>query len=284
MNIPFRKTGPKLWLNPWLHLLLIFTIFFLFSCRTQKQVQYLQGSFDTVALSQINIPEPVIQKGDLIGITVYSDNPAATMIFNQQMSNNPSSTTFTPGAALSSSIGSGSQIMPGYLVDNQGNIQMQNLGSVHVDGLNKTQLSALLQEKLLKFLKNPYCTIRFLNYKVTVLGEVLRQGVYTIPGEKVNILEALGMAGDLTLYGLKDSIMVIREINGRRTFGTLDVSNPQLLLSPYYYLQQNDIVIVKANPKKPTVSDQTVTRNLAMVATLATIVTSLGVLLNIFLR
>ncbi|MFT3703605.1 MAG: polysaccharide biosynthesis/export family protein [Agriterribacter sp.] len=248
-------------------------------------MQYLQGPFDTAALSQLNIPEPIIQKGDLIGITVYSDNPEATAIYNQQMSNVQSASgAFTTGAILSGSVGSASQTVPGYLVDVQGNIQIQNLGPVHAEGLTKAGLGALLQEKLSKYLKNPYCSIKFLNYKITVLGEVNRQGVYNIPGEKTNILEALGMAGDFTLFGLKDSIMVIREVNGKRTFGMLDVSNPKILISPYYYLQQNDIIIVKSNPKKPTVSDQTTARNLTIVATIATIVTSLGVLLNIILK
>ena len=98
MNIPFRKTGPKLWLNLWLVILFILPIL-LFSCKTQKQVQYLQGSFDTAALSQINIPEPIIQKGDLIGITAYSDNPELTMIYNQQMNTSFGSTSVQGGSS-----------------------------------------------------------------------------------------------------------------------------------------------------------------------------------------
>lgn len=254
----------------------------LFSCRTTKPVQYLQGPIDTAALSQVNIPEPVIQKGDLIGITVYSDNPEATSSFNQQMNTsllpNAISGAGTDGATVTA--GTASQSMPGYLVDAKGNIRFQSLGELHVEGFTKAELEDRLKEKLAKYLMNPYCNIRFLNYKFTMLGEVTRQGVYTIPGERISILEALGMAGDINMFGLKDSIIVVRETNGKRNFGYLDVSNPEVFTSPYYYLQQNDIVIVKASPKKPDISEQTASRNLARVATITTILVSLSILLT----
>lgn len=245
-------------------------------------MQYLQGPFDTAALSQVNIPEPVIQKGDLIGITVFSDNAEASAAFNQQMTATilPSAETSTAG--LSGGLGQASATMPGYLVDAKGNIRFQSLGVLHVEGMTRAGLEESLKDKLTPYLKNPYCNIRFLNYKFTMLGEVTRQGVYSIPNEKISILEALGMAGDITLYGEKDSIMIIREMNGKRIFGYLDVSTPQVILSPYYYLRQNDIVIVKANPKKPTISEQTATRRLATVATITSILVSLSLLFSRF--
>lgn len=257
----------------------------LFSCRTAKPVQYLQGPIDTAALSQVNIPEPVIQKGDLVGITVYSDNPEATASFNQQMTTsllpNAISGAGTDGATVTA--GTASPSMPGYLVDAKGNIRFQSLGELHVEGLTKAGLEDMLKEKLAKYLMNPYCNIRFLNYKFTMLGEVTRQGVYSIPGERISILEALGMAGDISMFGLKDSIIVVRETNGKRNFGYLDVSNPEVFTSPYYYLQQNDIVIVKANPKKPDVSEQSANRNFARAATISSILLSLTlVLVQIF--
>lgn len=252
----------------------------LLSCRTARPVQYLQGPIDTAAFSRISLPEPLIQKGDLIGITVYSDNPEATAIFNQQMN-----TTLASGATSGAgTAGVTSQSMPGYLVDANGNIRFQLLGELHVEGLTKAGLEALLKEKLAgKYLSNPYFSIRFLNYKFTILGEVTKQGVYSIPGEKISILEGLGMAGDITLYGLKDSIMIVRETNGKRSFGYLDVSKPEVFTSPYYYLQQNDIVIVKANPKKPDVSEAVASRNLARTATIISILASVSIILIRFL-
>ncbi len=251
----------------------------LFSCKIQRAVPYLQGPIDSAALSQVNIPEPTIQKGDLVGITVFSDNPEATAYFNQQGSPGTSGSATGAGNA-----GGGSPQMPGYLVNNEGNIQFPSIGQIHIEGLTKAGLAELLKEKLAPYLKNPYCNIRFLNYKFTVIGEVAQQGVYNAPGEKVNILEALGMAGDLTAYALKDSIMIIRETNGKRTFGNLDVSRADVLASPYYYLQQNDIIIVKAHPKKPAATDQTINRNRTIVSTIASLVTTLAVIINLVTR
>ena len=251
----------------------------LFSCKVQRVVPYLQGPIDTAALSRVSLPEPMIQKGDLVGITVFSDNPEATAYFNQQ--GNAGTSGSATGAATP---GGGSLQMPGYLVNNEGNIQFPSLGQIHIEGLTKAALAELLKEKLTPYLMNPYCNIRFLNYKFTVLGEVANQGVYTAPGEKVNILEALGMAGDLTSYALKDSIMVIRETNGKRNFGNLDVSRADVLASPYYYLQQNDIVIVKAHPKKPAATDQTINRNRTIVTTIASLVTTIAVIINLISR
>ena len=216
-----------------------------------------------------------------MGITVYSDNPEATASFNQQMTTTPSAAASGMGSAITT--GTASQSMPGYLVDAKGNIRFQSLGELQVEGLTKAQLEDTLKEKLAKYLLNPYCNIRFLNYKFTMLGEVSKQGVYAVPGEKISILEALGMAGDITLYGLKDSIIVVRETNGKRTFGNLDVSSPNVFTSPYYFLQQNDIVIVKTNPKKPDVSEQTENRNFARAATITSILLSVTlVLVQIF--
>lgn len=258
--------------TPGVYIVLLSFLLIIFSCKAPKQVQYLQGPIDTSALSTIALPEPLIQKGDLIGITVYSDNPEATAVYNQQMNTTMSSSAQTAGTATTGQSGA---VMPGYLVDANGDIRFQSLGLLHVEGMTRAELEQMLKEKLSPFLKNPYCNIRFLNYKFTMLGEVAKQGVYSIPNEKISILEALGLAGDITMYGEKDSILVVREINGKRSFGYLDVSKPEVMLSPYYYLRQNDVVIVKANPKKPGISEQTATRRLTRVTAIMSILVSL---------
>ncbi|MCC6287106.1 MAG: polysaccharide biosynthesis/export family protein [Chitinophagaceae bacterium] len=270
-----NQTQPDIIHSPPCRLLFFIPLIFLLfsSCRTQKQLQYLQGPIDTVNLSKLNFPEPTIQKADVLSIVVYSDNPELTAFYNQQSS----ASTGTSG-----NIPSSTSTTSGYLVDNEGYIYFQTIGQIFVEGLTTKQLQDSLKEKLNPFLKNSYATIRILNKKFTVLGEVLKQGLFSFPSERVNILEALGLAGDITLYGLKDSIMVIRETNGKRVFGNLNVNDPNVLLSPYYYIQQNDIIIVKSTPKKPNVSDQATTRNLALVATIATILTSIAVIFNIF--
>ena len=263
-------------------ILFAFTAVFFFSaCKTQRQVQYLQGIIDTAQLSKVNIPEPVIQKGDMLGITVFSDNFSESAIFNQSSGGSISSQGNISGANGPSSAAPNS---PSYLVDLDGNIYVHLLGVIKAEGLSKKQLALSLQEKLSAYLKNPYCNISFQNHKFTVLGEVTKQGVFSMPGDNITILEALGMAGDITMYGKKDSILIMRESEGKRTFGYLNVSNPNVILSPFYYLKQSDVVFVRSDSKKPTATDQSTTRKLAIVATAATVITSLSVIFfNIFL-
>ena len=237
------------------------------SCGTTRPYVYMQGTFDTAALSKVNIPEAVIQKGDLISIIVYSDNPDATKIFNQSLIT--TSLASSGGAASSETvpqfIGGASPSTSGYLVDEHGNIVFQGLGLLHVEGLTKTGLKNLLDSKLKdSLLTNPYYNVRFLNSRFTMLGEVARPGIFNIPSDHINLLEALGMAGDMTYYGRRDNILIIREQNGKREYGRLDITKPEVMLSPYFYLQQNDIVLVEQNKKKSIVNDQVTTRNLGI--------------------
>lgn len=239
----------------------------LFSCRTQQNLNYLQGNLDTTGFRQFQIPEHVIQKGDLISIVVYSDNPRATELYNQ-----PLVSVGTTGTGQSS----------GYLVDGKGNIKFQGIGSMHVEGLTKDQLSDVLDTKLKDtLLTNPYYNIRFLNYKVTLLGDVNSPGVYTIPNERVSILEAVALAGDLTLYGKRENVLIIREAEGQRHFGRIDLTRPDIFSSPYFYLQQNDVVVVEASKKKTTASDQVTTRNIGIATS---IISTLAIVITLFRR
>jgi polysaccharide export outer membrane protein len=109
----------------------------------------------------------------------------------------------------------------------------------------------------LGLLKNPYVDVRFMNYKVTVIGEVTRPGTYSVPTDKLNAFEAIGLAGDITVYGKRDNVLIVREANGVRTFGQLNLQDPNVFLSPYYYLQQNDLVVVDVGKNKSAVNNQT---------------------------
>jgi polysaccharide export outer membrane protein len=249
------------------------------SCGDTRNLTYLKGSFDTARLSRVVVPEPIIQKGDMLSIIVFSDNPRATALYNQPVANAlnaTSSTEFSAGSGMPQSSTSG------YLVDNNGNIQFQGLGILHVDGLTKAQLSDLLDSKLKDtLLTNPYYTIRFLNYKVTLIGDVNKPGVYSIPTDRVTILEAIGLAGDLTMFGKKYDVMVIRERNGKREFGAIDLTKPESIESPYYYLQQNDMVIVNADKRKVSASDQNLARNISLATS---IVSAIGIIITIVTR
>jgi len=264
----------------------IIIVFFCCSCGNTRQITLMQGKFDTAALSQIKVTEPVIQKGDLLSIIVYSDNPQTTALYNQSLVIVSGSNTAVGGATQggtgsnAGALNAGSPTTPGYLVDESGNIQFQGLGVLHIEGLNKAQLKNLLDSKLKdSLLINPYYNIRFMNYRFTMLGEINHPGIFGIPGERLSILEALGLAGDLTFYGRRDNVLFIRENNGKREFARLDLTKPEIMSSPYFYLQQNDIVIVEASKKKIAASDQVTIRTITITAT---VVSTLAILYGIF--
>lgn len=231
------------------------------SCGNTRKLQYMQGAFDTAKLSTYTTPQPVIQQGDLLSIVVYSDNPAATAIYNQSVTGGGA----TQASGSSAVSVSGGASTGGYLVDADGNIQFQGLGNMHVEGLTKPQLSAMLDSTLKTYLTNPYCSIRFLNYKITMIGDVARPGVYNIPSERVNILEAIGLAGDLTITGRRDNILVMREKNGKRQWGRIDLTKPDIFSSPFYQLEQNDVVYVDLTRGKAAAGDQTTVRNIGII-------------------
>lgn len=251
------------------------------SCGNTRQLILMQGKFDTAALSRINPPEQVIQKGDNLSIIVYSDNPEATKIYNQPLivSSSPSSMTSGGGAQAGGGLPGNSPTTPGYLVDDNGNIEFQGLGLLHVEGLSKSQLKDTLFNRLNDLLTNVYCTIRFLNHKFTVLGEVGKPGIISIPDENINLLEAISLSGDLTFYGRRDNVLIIREHDGKRQFGRLDLTKPEIMGSPYFYLQQNDIVIVEPTSKKIAANDQVTIRNITIAAT---VVSTFAILYSIF--
>jgi polysaccharide export outer membrane protein len=247
----------------------LFIIVLTSSCGNVKNLQYLQGSFDTAQLSKIKVPEPLVQKGDLLGITVYSDDPLATAAVTRQVGG-ASSLALSVGSNATSSLNSAAT---GYLVNQQGDLQLYKLGLIHVEGLTKDQLADTLEYFYAKqdLLKNPYVEVRFLNYKITVIGEVSRPGPYTIPTDKISAFEAIGLAGDITVYGRRDNLLVVREVNGVRRFGRLNLRDPNVFLSPYYYLQQNDMVIVDVNKNKSLVNNQATYQTISIGASLISI-------------
>ena len=263
------------------------------SCVNTRQFTYMQGKFDTAALSKIDLKEPSIHKGDLLSILVYSDNPSATALFNQVQSggsgNGGSSSTgassggttggLAGGSTSSSGSTGGSAGSGGYLVDDKGNIEFQQLGVLHVDSMSKSQLKDTLEAKLKEFLSNPYVTVRFLNYKFTMLGEISHPGIYSIPGEHINLLEAFGLGGDLTFYARRDNVLIVRENNGKREFSRLDLTKPEIMASPYFNLQPNDVVYIEANRKKVAANDQTFYRTITVTTS---VVSMLAIIITLF--
>ena len=260
-------------MNRFFSLLVLFVVLAVMSsCGDIKQLQYVQGNFDSARLSKVNFAEPVIQKGDILGITFYSESELASSLYNQASNEKP-----TTGAGP---IQAGSK-SEGYLVEQDGSIIVNKLGRFQVDGLTKKQLSELLTKQYVEkdLLKNPSVDIRFLNFKITLVGDVVRPGVYSIPNEKVNIFEAIGLAGDLTNYARRDNILIVREKNGVREFGRIDLSKPEAFTSPYYYLQQNDIVVVDVAKYKASQTNESTIRNITVAAS---ILSTIAIFLNVF--
>ena len=170
-----------------------------------------------------------------------------------------------------------------YLVDNNGNIDFPVLGTLHIGGLTKSQAENMIKEKLKTYIKeNPIVNVRMANYKISVMGEVAHPGTFTITNEKVNIMEALAMAGDMTVYGQRDKVKLIREdAQGNRQVIPLNLNDADIIVSPYYYLQQNDVVYVEPNAVKArqsTVNGNNV-RSTSFWISLASLLTSIGILI-----
>jgi polysaccharide export outer membrane protein len=168
----------------------------------------------------------------------------------------------------------------GYLVDQKGNIEIPRVGVIHVEGITKDSLASEIKARLKTELADPTVVIRFTNFRIIVIGEVGSPGVKTIGVENLTILEALAMAGDITLYGKKKEVKIIRENKGQRQIGIIDVTTSKMFESPYYQLQQNDIIMVEQTKYKVTQTEQT--RIMQQIGFALTIITSVALLYNIF--
>jgi len=246
--------------------------FYFFSCTPQKPLpNYLENVYDTSDKKEVVIPELRIQKYDILAIQVYSasTDPRADEIYNLR-----GAASIAPGAQSNTG---------GFLVDAKGNIEYPRLGSFHAEGLTKDELAAQIKKRLTEpivMLIDPIVIIRFQNFKVTVLGEVKSEGVLSIPGEKVTILEAVGLAGGITEDGLKNSVKVIREIDGKREIGMVNLASDSLFISPYYNLMQNDVILVQPSKRKAKRAEQDVV--LQRVSFGLSIITAIALLYNIF--
>ena len=220
-------------------------------CTSYKNVPYMQNP-EVVNSYREDLPlyDAKIMPKDLLSITVNTSDPQAAAPFNL--------TVQTPLNAALTNINTTTQpTLQQYLVNNKGEIDFPVIGRLKVGGLTKNEAEDLIREQLQPYLKeSPIVTVRMANYKISVLGEVNRPGTFTVGNEKVNILEALAMAGDMTVYGVRDNVKLIREdAKGKREIINLNLNNAELVVSPYYYLRQNDIIYVTPNKTKAKNSD-----------------------------
>jgi polysaccharide export outer membrane protein len=221
-------------------------VFLLSSCGSVKNVAYLQNS-DNIKLEESRfLYDARIMPKDQITISVNTTTPEASLPFNLILQN-----AYQQGRSISSGVGG--TLMP-YLVDNNGYINFPVVGPLKVGGLTKSEAEKMVTEKIRPYLavaENPVVTVTMASYSVSVLGEVARPGSFQVSREKITILEALAQAGDLTIYGVRDKVKLIREdATGQKSIVTLNLNDANIVNSPYYYLQQNDVVYVEPNKVK----------------------------------
>lgn len=256
---------------------------FLFSsCYNTKNVAYFQDLTDTSKIySQVmqGTYEAHIQPDDIVEIIVSSINPQATALFNLG-NTNPVSPGFTQaqGNAVITTGPSGA-ITYGYLVDKDGRIEFPVLGKLAVAGLTISSLKDTLAQKLDQYLKEPIVNARILNYKITILGEVTHPAAYTLQSERISIVDAIGLAGDLTIYGKRENILLVREENGQRKFIRMNLNSSNIFQSPYYYLKQNDVVYVEPNKTKIAATDVQTVRNISI---LTASISLIAIMVNVF--
>ncbi len=249
-------------------LLLLALPIYLFSCRTQQKIPYyLENVNDSTGKGDVKINPLLIQKNDLLSIQIssLSTKPEADLIYNQP----------TAGGSTAA----------GYLVDVNGNIDHHRLGTIHAEGLTKQELAAEIKKRLtqpVELLSDPTVVIRFLSFSVNVLGEVGKQGPVTIQGESLNILQAIGLAGGVNDFGKRNSVKVMRETNGKRETGIIDLSSKDIFESPYYNLVQNDLIIIE--PTKQKLKDADQVRTFQKVSFAFGVITIIATLANIFIK
>ncbi|ESU27257.1 polysaccharide exporter lipoprotein precursor [Flavobacterium limnosediminis JC2902] len=208
------------------------------SCASKQNILYLQ---DTPSSSEITSSyDTKIKSDDILLIIVSSENAEVAAPYNLKL---VSIQNHKQGNIIN-------EQMQSYIVDKKGEIDFPLIGNIKLGGLTKTEAVATIKDKLKEHVSDAVVNLRILNYKITVLGEVNKPGAVSIPSERITILEALGMAGDLTIYGNRKNVLLIREVNGVKTMNRIDLTKTDFVSSPYYYLDQNDVIYVEPNKTK----------------------------------
>jgi len=234
------------------------------SCTNKKKLIYFQGN---LAASNSTYT-PTLKKDDILSITIMGLDADAIKPFNSPIiSVNPTNGGYSQGTPTP----------PGYLIDADGNIDFPVIGKIHMAGLNRNDAIDTLKKHLSPYLTKPTILLRIINYKVTVLGEVRNPGTFTIPNERITLPEALGIAGDLLITGVRKNVMVIRDVDGKKTETIVDLTSKDLFASQVFYLQQNDLVYVQ--PNRARINSSVVnTTNVSLVISVISLLVTMAVL------
>lgn len=253
---------------PFYGLFAIISLIFL-SCSSPKNITYFRDIPDTIArksISQIGYNPLVIKPDDIIQVSIQTMDPVATTMLNQ------SSTTATPATTAPAQQGpTASSPISGYLVDKDGFIILPLVGKVGVNGKTTAEVRDIIQAKAAEFYRDPVVSVRFANFRITVLGEVTRPSTYIMPNEKVTVLDALGMAGDLTIFGKRENVLLIRETPNNKEFVRLNLNDSKIFTSPYYYLQQGDVIYVEPNKNRIASTDVNQVKRITILTSVLTL-------------
>jgi polysaccharide biosynthesis/export protein len=219
-------------------IILLFFSFCIVSCGSKKKIVYLQN-VDSPGNTAKNINyEPKLQYDDMLSIIVSAEQPELTIPFNQ------------PQIQGNYELNNNQDGIKTYLIDSYGFIDFPVIGKLKLAGLSRSESITLLQNAIKDYIKNPNVNIRILNFKISVLGEVNKPGNYKISSERITLLEALSLAGDLTIFGKRNNILIIREVEGKKSFNRIDITKSDFINTEYYYLTQNDVIIIEPNATK----------------------------------
>jgi polysaccharide export outer membrane protein len=239
------------------------------SCGSRKDIVYFQDEpiEDGVVASE---PKPIIYKpDDILTINVSALDPDTVKPFNLQVVSNNDANLINAG---------GQRQFQSYLIDYDGNIDFPVLGKLKVAGLNRSELTSMLVEQISEYANNPIVNVRLSNFTITILGEVSNPGTFTIQDERITILEALGLADDLTIFGKRKNVLLIREVDGKKKFAKIDLTSINAVNSPVYYLQQNDVIYVEPNNAKIRASSYN-QNNSVLISAIGTLTTIIAVFL-----
>lgn len=239
-----------------------FSSFFLTSCKTER-IAILKDIPDTASVRYLPLARyssPVVRVDDILNIVIQTLDPQANTILNQ--GNLPASSGAISGGSNSSS----QAVVSGYLVGKEGSVNMPYIGTIYVKGLTTDQVRDTVAAKIAFYFKDPVVNVRFANFKVSVLGEVKSPSTFLIPNEKPTVIDALGLAGDITIYGRRDNVMLIRDLDGQKEITRLNLDSSKSISSPYFYLRPNDVLYVEASASKVQSTDAYRNRNYAIIA------------------
>ena len=254
-------------------LVLLFALTLFVSCKTPHSITYFQdtknGTKIRSIISDSSSYEITIRPADLLTIAVSSIDPNAVAIFNL-----PATTYLTPGNTELST----TPVMQTYLVDNHGNIDFPVLGRIKASGLTRIELADYIKEKVKVYVKEPLVNVQIINFKISVLGEVNAPGTKSVSGERITILDAISLAGDLTINGMRNNALLIRENGMKKDFYRFDLTSSDLFSSPYFYLKQNDIIYIEPNEAKQNSSkiDSRKQFNISVASTITSVVATIA--------